>query len=149
MSKSQATFAKKEKEKKKIQKRLEKKEKMEQRKADAKKGKSLDEMIAYIDENGNISSTPPDLSKVTEIKAEDIPVDGLRSVKNDVSNTRKGKITFFNEQKGYGFISEHKTQQRVFVHINDLQEPLTEGAEVHFEIESGFKGDRAVNVRSK
>ncbi|MEP6617607.1 MAG: hypothetical protein ABJA57_13550 [Ginsengibacter sp.] len=59
MAKSQETFSKKEKGKKKLKKRQEKQEKMEDRKNNAKKGKSLEEMMAYIDENGNISSTPP------------------------------------------------------------------------------------------
>ena len=59
MAKSQETFSKKEKGKKKIKQRQEKLEKMQDRKANATKGKSLEEMMAYIDENGNISSTPP------------------------------------------------------------------------------------------
>ena len=54
MAKSQITFSKKEKEKKKIQKRREKEEKMAQRKLDNNKGKSLEDMLAYVDENGNV-----------------------------------------------------------------------------------------------
>jgi len=60
MSKSQETFSKKEKEKKKLKQRQDKEEKMGDRKANARKGKSLEEMMAYIDENGNISAAPPD-----------------------------------------------------------------------------------------
>lgn len=60
MSKSKETFNKREKEKKRLQHRQEKLEKMQQRKALEKKGKSLDDMIAYIDENGNITSIPPE-----------------------------------------------------------------------------------------
>lgn len=149
MAKSQTTFAKKEKEKKRIAKRIEKQEKKELRKADSKKGKSLEEMMAYVDENGNISNTPPDTSKFTPIRAEDIPVHGVKGVFKDVSSTRKGKITYFNEEKGYGFINDLKSQQRVFVHINNLLEPLRENAEVLFEIEASPKGAVAVNVRSK
>jgi len=59
MAKSQETFSKKEKGKQKIKQRQEKLEKMNERKANAKKGKSLEEMMAYIDENGNLTSTPP------------------------------------------------------------------------------------------
>jgi cold shock CspA family protein len=149
MAKSQTTFAKKEKEKKRLGKRLEKQEKKEMRKAESKKGKSLEDMMAYIDENGNISSTPPDLSKKVSINAEDIPVNGIKSVFKDESGTRKGKITYFNEEKGYGFINDMKSQQRIFVHINNLTEPLRENADVVFEIENGPKGPSAVNVRSK
>ena len=63
MAKSQETFGKKEKEKKRKKLQQEKREKMEDRKANFKKGKTLDEMMAYIDENGNISSSPPDPRK--------------------------------------------------------------------------------------
>lgn len=122
---------------------------MEQRKADNKKGKSLDEMIAFIDENGNISDTPPDYSKAPVINAEDIPVNGIQAAHKPVSNTRKGRITFLNEEKGYGFISDMKSQQRVFVHVTNFAEPLKEGADVLFETEPGLKGEQAVNVRSR
>lgn len=60
MSKSRETFSKREKEKKRLQHRQEKREKMLQRKANEKKGKSLDEMLAYLDENGNVTTTPAD-----------------------------------------------------------------------------------------
>lgn len=149
MAKSQTTFAKKEKEKKRIAKRIEKEEKREARKANSNKGKSLEDMMAYIDENGNISNTPPDASKMISIRAEDIPVDGVKGVFKDNSSTRKGKITYFNKDKGYGFINDLKSQQRVFVHINNFTEPLDENAEVLFEIEASPKGAVAVNVRSK
>ena len=60
MSKSKETFNKREKEKKRLQHRQEKLEKMQQRKNEEKKEKSLDDMIAYVDENGNLTSTPPE-----------------------------------------------------------------------------------------
>jgi hypothetical protein len=60
MAKSKETFLKREKEKKRIKQRQEKQEKMEERKANGDKPKSLEDMLAYIDEDGNISSTPPD-----------------------------------------------------------------------------------------
>ena len=74
MGKSQETFSKKEKEKNRLKKRQDKAEKMEERKANAKKGKTLEEMMAYIDENGNISSTPPDPRKKKIFKQEEIQV---------------------------------------------------------------------------
>ncbi len=60
MSKSQETWNKKEREKKKQKSRQDKLEKRQERKENAKEGKSFDDMLAYIDENGNLSSTPPD-----------------------------------------------------------------------------------------
>lgn len=57
------SWNKKDREKKKQKAKMDKADKMKERKENAKKGKSLDEMMAYIDENGNISSTPPDPRK--------------------------------------------------------------------------------------
>ena len=147
MAKSQITFSKKEKEKKKIQKRREKEEKMAQRKLDNNKGKSFEDMLAYVDENGNISNTPADLSKVEEIKAEDISVSGYQIQHATVSNVRRGKISYYNSDKGYGFINDQKSQQRVFAHVNQFTEPFKEVDDVYYEIESGPKGDAAINIR--
>lgn len=58
MARSKESFSKREKEKKRLMRKQEKMQKMEERKADAKKGKSLEEMIAYVDENGNLSDEP-------------------------------------------------------------------------------------------
>jgi hypothetical protein len=60
MARSQASQAKKQKEKLKLQKRKDKEQRKEERKANSLHGKPLEEMLAYVDENGNISTTPPD-----------------------------------------------------------------------------------------
>ena len=57
------TFNKKEKQKKKQQKKKEKEQRKAERKANAKTGQSLEQMMAYVDEYGNISNTPPDPNK--------------------------------------------------------------------------------------
>ena len=62
MGRSQETFNKKEREKKRRKKRQEKLEKKEERKSNSNKGKRLEEMFSYVDENGNLTSTPPDPS---------------------------------------------------------------------------------------
>jgi len=64
MAKSQESWNKKEKEKLKLKKRKDKEERKEERKA-SNEGKSFDDMIAYVDENGQIVSSPPDPSKKT------------------------------------------------------------------------------------
>ena len=150
MGKSQATFGKKEKEKKRLKDRQEKEEKMEERKANAKKGKSLDEMMAYIDENGNISSTPPDPKKKKVFNVEDMQIGTPQHVPGEEDEPiRKGTITFFNHEKGFGFIKDQFTQESVFVHINnmDLDGPVKENDKVTFEVEMGPKGPGAVNVK--
>ena len=71
MGRAQESFNKKEVRNKKEKKRKEKEKKRLARKESEKKS-SLDDMIAYVDENGNITDTPPDPTKKKEIKAESI-----------------------------------------------------------------------------
>lgn len=60
MAKSKETFLKREKEKQRIQRQAEKREKQALRKAAAENGKPLGAMLAFVDENGNLTDTPPD-----------------------------------------------------------------------------------------
>jgi cold shock CspA family protein len=148
MAKSQETFSKKEAEKKRLQKRKEKEQRKEERKANAKQGSSLEDMLAYVDENGNISSTPPDPTKRKAIKEEDIMLGARKIEPIDPSELiRTGKVTFFNNDKGYGFIKDLKSQDSVFVHINALTTPIKENDKVTFEVEMGMKGLNAVRVK--
>ncbi len=148
MGRSQETYNKKEKEKKRLKKKKEKLQKKEDRKAGFEKGKSLEDMLAYVDEHGNITSTPPDLSKKTQIKAEDIQIGVSRQEPPDPADLiRKGTVTFFNDSKGYGFIKDHETQESIFVHVNGLTEPVKETDKVTFETEMGQKGLNAVKVK--
>jgi cold shock CspA family protein len=145
MAKSKETFGKKEKEKKRLKQQQEKREKMEERKANAKKGKSLDEMMAYIDENGNLSSTPPDPKKRKVFNHEDMNTGVPVHVEEDTE--RQGIVSFFNDAKGYGFIKDLKTQESIFVHANQLSEIIRENDKVNFQTERGPKGLNAVNVK--
>ena len=148
MGRSQETAAKKDKEKKKARKKQDKAEKMAERKANNNKGKGLDSMIAYIDENGNISDTPPDPKKMVEVSAEDIVLDVSQTyAANPLEHIRKGTLTFFNTDKGFGFINDLKTQQSIFVHINNMEGVIKERDKVTFEIERGPKGPVAVRVK--
>ena len=142
------SWNKKERENKKRQERKQKEERREERKENAKKGKSLEDMMAYIDENGNISSTPPDPRKRIEINVEDIEI-GVPKQKplNPEDLIRKGVVTFFNHEKGFGFIRDLQTQESIFVHINSSADELQQNSRVVFEVEPGPKGLNAVNVR--
>lgn len=141
------TFGKKEKQKKKLKQRQEKAEKMEERKANAKKGKSLDEMMAYLDENGNLTSTPQDPKMKRVFNQEDIQIGVPKQEDLPPQEPRTGVVTFFNEAKGFGFIRDLKTQESVFIHVNQLTEPINESDKVIFEVEMGPKGLNAVNVK--
>ena len=66
MARSQETFNKKEREKKKIKKKKDKAEKKQSRKSE--ESRSFEEMIMYVDENGNLTPTPPDPSKKKKIR---------------------------------------------------------------------------------
>ncbi|HMI62458.1 MAG TPA: cold shock domain-containing protein [Puia sp.] len=143
------TVGKKERDKKKMKKRQDKQEKMEERKAKATKGKTLEEMMAYIDENGNLSSKPPDPRNLKRVvRAEDMQISTPKAGKFDPADLiRTGIVTFFNEAKGFGFIKDLQTQESVFVHVNQLSERISENQKVIFETENGPRGLNAVNVK--
>ena len=142
------SWNKKEREKKKQQDRKEKAERRLERKENAKDGKSFDDMLAYLDENGNLSSKPPDPRKKVNIKLEDIEIGVPKQLPvNPEDLIRKGVVTFFNDAKGYGFIKDLETQESVFVHINSLTEEIKEHNKVIFEVEMGPKGANAVRVK--
>lgn len=148
MGRSTETFSKKEREKKKSIKLKDKKEKAEERKANGSKGKSLDDMMAYIDEDGNITSTPPDPNKRRKIVAEDIQISVPKQAElTEADKIRTGTVTMFNSSKGFGFIRDHVTQESIFVHVNGLTEEVKENDKVTFETEQGQKGLNAVNVK--
>jgi len=150
MGKSQETFNKKEKEKKRLKKRKEKLEKREERKAAKAEAdtSTLESMMAYLDEDGNIVDTPPDpTKKKKEIDAESINIGVPSRVEEDVDPIRKGKVEFFNDSKGFGFIRETETRERHFVHANGLMEEIQENDMVQFELERGLKGMNAVRVK--
>lgn len=146
MAKSQETFNKKEKEKKRLKKRQDKLLKKEERKANSDGG-GLDNMMAYVDEYGNISDTPPDPTlKKKKINADNIEIGVPKREEVDVE-ANQGKVVFFNESKGYGFIKDNNTQDNYFCHVNGLIDEIKENDLVTYDLEKGAKGMNAVNVK--
>lgn len=148
MARSQVSYNKKEKEKKRRKKKQEKDERRVQRREEkAESGpKSFEDMLSYVDENGHITSTPPDPSKRKKIKAEDIVLGVPPRDDTPVDPIRHGKVKFFNDEKGYGFIVDNETKESIFVHVNNLSDQLLENDLVAFEVEMGPKGPNAVRV---
>ena len=147
MGRSQESFNKKEVRKKKAKKRQDKEKKRLAKKDDDKKG-GLDDMIAYVDENGMLTDTPPDPASKKKTKVEDIEISIPRQDPNDKPDPiRRGRLTFYNDSKGYGFIRDAETQESVFVHVNEFQDDIMEGNMVSFEVEKGQKGPAAVRVK--
>jgi len=58
-----------------------------------------------------------------------------------------GTVKFFNEAKGFGFISEEGSNKEHFVHISGLIDEIREGDTVEFELKEGKRGLNAVNVK--
>jgi len=150
MSRSQESYFKKEVRNKKEKKRKEKEKKKLERKENDKQ-KSPEEMFAYVDEFGNISSTPPDpTKKKEEIKVEDIEISVPKQTEADKPDPiRGGKVNYFNNSKGYGFIVDGETRISYFFHVNNTLEAVDEGDSVIFEIGNGAKGPVALNVKLK
>ena len=59
----------------------------------------------------------------------------------------KGTVKFFNESKGFGFITEEGTNKEHFVHVSGLVDEVRENDEVGFDLKEGRKGLNAVNVK--
>ena len=147
MAKSQQTFNKSEKEKKRRKKRQDKLKKKEERKENAVGG-GLENMMAYVDENGNITDTPPDpLKKKVVIKASDIEIGIPKKEAEEDQGPLTGKLDFFDGSKGFGFILDSNGNNKYFVHISGMIDEIGEGDKVTFELEKGLKGMNAVRVK--
>ncbi len=137
------SFNKKELEKKKEKKRKEKQIRKEERKSGG--SKSFDDMIAYVDENGVITSTPPDPSKKTKVDLDDIIISTPKKEEmEEVPLT--GRVEYFNADKGYGFIKNLSGVDKYFFHISNAPANISEGNMVTFELERGEKGMNAVKI---
>lgn len=60
---------------------------------------------------------------------------------------KTGKVKFFNDAKGYGFIVEDESGKEIFIHHSGLVDKVREGDEVTYEVIEGRKGLNAVNVK--
>lgn len=139
------TFNKKALQQRKEKKRKEKLEQRNERKLNNNKGKGLDDMIAYVDAFGNLTSEPVEATKREEIKLEDIQLGAAPIINSTKEFT--GKVVSFMTEKGFGFIAEDNSNESIFVHINRVEEPIAENDRVIFEKERTPKGFAAINVR--
>ncbi|MEP2025749.1 MAG: cold shock domain-containing protein [Reichenbachiella sp.] len=60
---------------------------------------------------------------------------------------KQGKIKFFNESKGYGFVVDDEDSKEYFLHISGLIDQVKEGDAVTFDLKEGKKGLNAVDVK--
>ncbi|MBC9914985.1 cold-shock protein [Chitinophaga varians] len=139
------SFSKKENRNKKAKAKQDKAQRMKERKLNNDKGKSLEDMLAYVDENGNLTDTPPRETRKTEIDSKDIVIGATPRPPEDPIRT--GMITFFNTAKGFGFITDDKSRESIFFHINEVSEPVKERDKVSFIRERNAKGYNATAVK--
>ncbi len=146
MGRPQQSFNKKEQEKLRAKKRKEKQEKKEARKANPKL--SGEDLYVYVDENGYLTSTPPDPSKkiVTDVESIEISIP-KREETEEVDKEKKGIIDFYDTSKGFGFIKEIDSDNKFFFHIKGLLDEVKEGNKVTYELEKGMKGMNAVRIK--
>lgn len=146
MGRSQESFSKREKEKKKAKKKKEKQLKREQRQEDNVQGGSLDDMIAYVDEFGNLTDTPPEEQEREEIEAEDIVIGVPKKEDSGDPDVNVGTVAFYDSSKGFGFINDNNSGEKYFFHVNNVTFDIQENDKVTFDIVRGRKGMDAVNV---
>ena len=148
MAKSQVTFNKIEKEKKRLKKREDKQKKKEARKAEAKENPQGIQ-FAYVDYNGNLTDTPPDPSMRIKVEAESIEIGIPKRETNEEEEpaAKEGKVSFFDTSKGFGFIIDSINQEKYFVHVSGILQPIAENDKVTYELERGQKGMNAVRVK--
>ena len=146
MGRSHESFSKREKEKKKKKRKEEKLKRKEERQEEGG-NKSFEDMIAYVDDKGNIVDTPPDPSDKEEIEAEDIVLGIPPKSESDEEMINEGTVSFFDDSKGFGFIKVKGSQESLFTHVSRHEDEIKEGNKVSFDVEPGDRGPVAVNVR--
>ena len=144
MAKSQQTFNKLEREKNRAKKREEKRKKMQARKQARERGELKQDEFVYVDHLGNFTETPPDPAEKQEIKLDSI---NLGAAKNqDFDEKIQGKVTFYDNEKGFGFIKNIKSDDSYFFHFSECKDTLAQGDKVEFDTVRGEKGLNAVKI---
>ncbi len=151
MAKSQQTFNKSEKEKKRLKKREDKRKKMEARKLEKEQDDGSESIpFAYVDQFGNLTDTPPDPADKIKVKAKNIVLGVPKKEEGDEEEfdpIRKGKVSYYDNSKGFGFIIDIEDQEKYFFHVSGLVDEVQENDKVQFELEKGQRGMNAVRVK--
>lgn len=135
---------KRELQKKKQEKRQEKQKRKEERKANPGSS-SFEDMIAYVDENGVIVSTPPDPRNKKAVDIEEIVI-SVQKKEETEDAALEGFVEFLNSDKGYGFIKQTTSKFKYFFHVSNAPASIKEGNKVTFELERGPRGMNAVKI---
>lgn len=138
------TYNKKALQQKRAKKKQDKLERREDRKNHNDKGKSLSEMIVYLDEFGNFTDVPPEKQNRKKVKLEDVQ---LGAAPQEEQKEFTGVLSLFFKEKSYGFITDDNSKEAIFVHSNNFEDQINEKDKVTFEREKTPKGYSAIHVR--
>jgi len=138
------TFKKKSLQQNRAKKKQDKLDRKIDRKSNNNKGKDFNDMITYIDENGNFTDIPPSMQIRKIINAKDIPLESTVILEN---REYTGIIEVYFFDKSYGFISEQESNEKVFVHGVNLLEKVSPNDKVIYKKEKTPKGFVAIQVK--
>lgn len=138
------TSGKREREKLKQTKRQDKQKKKEERLSGG--SRSFEDMLAYVDENGILHTTPQDVKPKEEIDASLIEVSVPRQSEMEEEEPLTGRVEYFTSSKGYGFIKDAVSGEKYFFHISNAPSEIAEGNRVNYELERGTRGMNAVRI---
>lgn len=134
MARSKQSSLKREKEKKKLRKREEKQERRAERQSHSKKGMGLDLISAEI------------ISSVASPVLESINTNTPPFTPSNEIISGEGRVAYYNEQKGYGFIKDNRTKGTVFFHTASLPAPVKVNDILMYDVVKGPKGATADKI---
>ena len=102
-------------------------------------------MIAYVDENGILHTTPQDVKPKTEIDVSQIEISTPKQEEMEILPST-GRVEYFTASKGYGFIKDADSGEKYFFHVTNAPAGIAEGDRVAFELERGTRGMNAVRI---
>lgn len=137
------SFNKRQKEKLKQQKKLEKQKRKELRKSQGKD--SMDDMIAYEDDFGQLHSSPDEIVK-DEVKLEDIEVSIPKKSDEEEDTSLTGKVSYLNVEKGYGFIQQEDSRNSYYFRLSNAPEEIEIEDKVSFKTEDSARGKNAIDI---
>ena len=108
--------------------------------------RSFEDMLAYVDENGVLHTTPQDVKPREEIDISEIEVSVPRQSEAEEAEPLSGRVEYFTSSKGYGFIKDASDGEKYFFHVTNAPAGIAEGDRVTFELERGTRGLNAVRI---
>ena len=104
--------------------------------------------MAYVDAYGNLTDTPPEPADKIKVDAEDIVLGVPKKEEGEEEDpVRRGKVSFYDSSKGFGFIIDAENNEKYFCHVSGLLDDIMENDKVEYELERGMKGMNAVKVK--